>query len=84
MWRQELARRDSLGTGDELQNMIASLSYAQREELRGWLIQQQRHPVEDPATAATTRRELDALLPWISADGQRCLVRVARAFAENR
>lgn len=65
--------------------MISSLSYAQREELRAWLtVKQQPPPVEDAATAATTRRELDALLPWINADGQRCLVRVARAFAENR
>jgi hypothetical protein len=84
-WRQELARRDSIFSCDELQAILPALTYAQLEELRAKLLEIQKPPAEEDATTlAATKRELDALLPWISTEGLRCLVRVARAFAEKR
>lgn len=84
-WRQELARRDTLHRQDDLQEMVAALPWAQREQLRGWLmLHQDPQAVEDAPAMEAARREIDALLPWIRPDGLRCLVRVARAMAEKR
>lgn len=84
-WRQELARRDSLGKVDDLQEMVAALPWAQREELRAWLLIRMEQPgVEDAAAREATRQEIDALLPWIRPEALRYLVRMARALAERR
>lgn len=83
-WRQELARTDSLGRADDLQEMVAALPWAQREELRAWLICHQGEKVEMDPTADAARREIGVLLPWIRPDALPYLVRMARALAERR
>ena len=84
-WRQELARRDSLGAPDELTEMVAALPWAQREELRAWLLQHMTPPgVEDATGREAARREIDAAMPWIRTEALPYLVRMARALAERR
>lgn len=84
-WRQELARRDTLGPSDDLRDMVAALDWAGREKLRAWLITHQDAPdVEDPETLAAATAEIKELLPWVKTEELRCLVRVVRAFAERR